>query len=266
LVRGRPISEQHVAERKGPTRILHLTDPHLFADPDGALRGTATYRSLNRVLDHYRAAGWRADFVYVTGDIVHDDSQLAYRHFCDLLSTLRLPVYTLPGNHDLRALMQSEMRRAGFRYCRTYVDESWILLPLDSCVDQQAGGHLSRAQLRRLAAKLKESHDKHVLVCIHHPPVAMDSRWLDSVGLDNAADLLALLKEHPRVRGVIFGHVHQLVDTRQGALRILGTPSTCSQFLPRSDDFAIDDRPPAYRRLTLSADGRIRTRLIWIDP
>jgi len=264
-MRGRPITEQPVAEPRDSTRILHLTDPHLFADPAGQLRGTTTYESLQQVLEHYRAGSWRADLVYVTGDIVHDDSALAYRHFCDLLGTLGLPVYTLPGNHDVRALMRVAMDAANFSYCEAYVDGNWALLPLDSCVDQRAGGHLSAEQLRQLDERLQDVGPRHVLVCIHHPPVAMGSRWLDGVGLDNAAGLLELLQEHEHVRGVIFGHVHQSVDTMRGNLRILGTPSTCNQFLPRSDEFAIDDRPPAYRRLTLEADGRIDTRLVWLD-
>jgi Icc protein len=46
---------------------------------------------------------------------------------------------------------------------------------------------------------------------------------------------------------------------------MLSTPSTCSQFLPNSDDFGMDDRPPGYRWLHLYADGAIDTDVVWLD-
>ena len=47
-------------------------------------------------------------------------------------------------------------------------------------------------------------------------------------------------------------------------VRILGTPSTCRQFKPHSDDFAVDDKPPAYRRISLHENGDVETELIWV--
>jgi 3',5'-cyclic-AMP phosphodiesterase len=48
-------------------------------------------------------------------------------------------------------------------------------------------------------------------------------------------------------------------------VRLIATPSTCAQFLPRSDDFAVDSRPPAYRTLELRADGTLITEVVWAD-
>ena len=45
----------------------------------------------------------------------------------------------------------------------------------------------------------------------------------------------------------------------------MATPSTCRQFRPRSDEFATDDKPPSYRRITLRADGTVDTELLWVD-
>ena len=46
---------------------------------------------------------------------------------------------------------------------------------------------------------------------------------------------------------------------------VVGTPSTCRQFKPGSDDFDVDERSPAYRRFTLHADGSSNNELIWVD-
>jgi len=34
--------------------------------------------------------------------------------------------------------------------------------------------------------------------------------------------------------------------------------------MPGSDEFALDDKPPAYRRIELSADGTVSTELVWV--
>ena len=44
-----------------------------------------------------------------------------------------------------------------------------------------------------------------------------------------------------------------------GNIRLMSTPSTCIQFLPGSEDFAVDSRAPGYRWLTLHENGRIES-------
>ena len=93
----------------------------------------------------------------------------------------------------------------------------------------------------------------------------MGSKWLDTVGLRNGAEFVERLRTLNRVRAAVFGHVHQELDEEHDGIRIIATPSTCRQFKPRADDFAVDDKPPAYRRLTLRGDGSIDTETIWVD-
>lgn len=251
-------------QHKAAVRILHITDPHLFRDTAGELRGTRTYDSLAAVLKHFRESGWEADLVVATGDIVQDDSAEAYRRFRELLEPVGLPVYCIPGNHDVRRLMKAALSEPPFHYCATAALDNWLLVGLDSCREGYAGGAVSAAEMERLEAGIAESEAEHVLVCMHHPPVRMNSRWLDEVGLENAAELFARLKSLERVRLVLFGHVHQAYEEQHGGVRVIGTPSTCRQFLPASDTFAVDDRPPAYRRVALAADGTFETELVWI--
>ena len=63
----------------------------------------------------------------------------------------------------------------------------------------------------------------------------------------------------------MFGHAHQPYDAEHYGIRVLGTPSTCRQFMPGSEDFAVDDCPPAYRRITLHSDGSMDNELILVD-
>ena len=246
-------------------RILHVTDPHLFADPEGSLRGLATHASLQRVLDHYQAGDWLADRVVITGDLIQDDSAEAYDRFRELLLPLNMRMHCVPGNHDVRELMQRVCCAPPFSYCAHEEVGNWLIIGLDSCITGDAGGLLTEEELHRLSDTVTHSSAKHVMVCLHHPPVDMGSAWLDTVGLRNGADVLSHLQSLGRVRLAVFGHVHQPYDQEHHGIRIIGTPSTCRQFLPGSDDFAVDDRPPAYRRITLRNDGSSDTQLVWLD-
>lgn len=245
-------------------RVLHITDPHLFADPAGELRGVTTRASLERVLKHYRQHDWTADIVVATGDLVQDDSVEAYRHFAHLVGGLELPVLVVPGNHDLPEHLAEVLHPPRFSVNEAYESNAWMIVGIDTCVPGRAGGAVTDAELDRLDALLKSSGADHVLVCMHHPPVSMGSRWLDSVGMDDGDAVLATLAASGTVRVALFGHVHQAYDVEHAGIRVIGTPSTCRQFLPGSDDFAVDDRPPAYRQIELAADGGFDTHLVWL--
>jgi 3',5'-cyclic-AMP phosphodiesterase len=94
----------------------------------------------------------------------------------------------------------------------------------------------------------------------------MGSRWLDGIGLANAAEFWRVIDSHSHVRGVAWGHVHQAHDGERNGVQLIGTPSTCAQFVPGSDRYAIDARPPAYRLLDLHDDGRIHSEIRWVQP
>jgi Icc protein len=237
----------------------------LFAEADGDLRGTVTQDSLQRVLDHYQAGDWRADRVLITGDLIHDDSAEAYDRFRELLLPLNMRMHCVPGNHDVRDLMRPICSRPPFSYCAKEEVRDWLLLGLDSCVTGDAGGEIADEEFDRLDLIISESSAKHIMICLHHPPIPMGSAWLDTVALKNGEELLERLQATGRVRLLVFGHVHQPYDAEHLGIQVIGTPSTCSQFKPASDDFALDDRPPAYRRITLSSDGSSSSDLIWVD-
>ena len=112
---------------------------------------------------------------------------------------------------------------------------------------------------------MTENAGSHGLVCLHHHPVRMRSSWLDKVGLENADQFFEILDRHKNVRAVLWGHVHQTHESERNGVQMLSAPSTCAQFLPLSDLFAIDRRPPGYRWLELKPDGSIATSVVWVD-
>ncbi|MBV9344865.1 MAG: 3',5'-cyclic-AMP phosphodiesterase [Gammaproteobacteria bacterium] len=245
-------------------RLLHFTDPHLYGAEHETLRGVATLPALQEALAHARARDWPPSAILVTGDLVQDDAG-GYAQFRRVFAPLGLPVWCLPGNHDEPEAMRRELSGAPF-VLGGHVDLGrWRIILLDSCIPGAAGGALSAAALEGLEAALAGAGSRHCLVCLHHHPVPMASRWLDRVGLANAADFFRVLEAHERVRAVVWGHVHQAYEGLRQGVRLLATPSTCAQFLPHSDDFAVDRRPPGYRTFELRADGSLLTEVVWVE-
>jgi Icc protein len=245
-------------------QLLHLTDPHLFADQARRLYGLNTAESLRLTVQAALSEGPAPDAVVVTGDIGDDLSADAYRQFRGALAGCGAPVYCLPGNHDDPALMANLLQGDGFQYCGRALAGGWGLVLLDTHLPGEASGRLSAVELERLEAELRAMRDRPVLVCLHHPPLPVGSAWLDAVGLENGADFLAVVDRHPQVRAVLSGHVHQEFEAQRGAIRLFTTPSTCAQFTPRTTRCVMDRRPPGYRWLGLQPDGTVTTRVGWL--
>ena len=244
-------------------KILQITDPHLYGSASGALRGVVTDQSLRRVLDEAHAREHDYAATLVTGDLVQDDPS-GYLRFCSIFASSQKPVLCLPGNHDEPDIMRRSLARVPFQMCGTYSGGGWQLVMLDSCDPGHVGGRLAARELERLDRTLAGS-PAHAMVCLHHHPVAMGSRWIDSIGLANSDEFWRVIDAHPHVRAVVWGHVHQEYEGRRGEVRLFATPSTGAQFLPHSDRYAVDTRPPAYRPFTLHADGRIDSEIRWVE-
>jgi Icc protein len=245
-------------------RLTHITDPHLYGSERELLRGIATLPSLEATLANARQRDWPPDAVLVTGDLVQDDPA-GYVHFKRLLGELRLPILCLPGNHDEPEAMRRALDTAPFVVGGTVDFGLWRIVLLDSTIAECAAGRVSAEELAALESALAGAQQRHVLVCLHHHPVPMDSRWLDRVGLQNAAEFFDVIDRHSNVRGIVWGHVHQSYDALRKGVRMLATPSTCAQFVPRAEQFAVDRRPPGYRTLELKADGSIVTDVVWLE-
>jgi len=245
--------------------ILQLTDPHLFENPQRQLKGVETYSSFLRTLQHALAL-WQPDIILLTGDLSEDRSAGAYRLLRETLEPAQTPVFCIPGNHDDPDVLARIFDGGNFRYCEALRRGNWLLPMLNSWDGERGGGRLGADQLELLDRQLEATDAEHALVCLHHQPVPVGSAWLDSVGLADREDLMAVIARHPRVRGLLWGHVHQSFDQRKDGLRLMGTPSTCYQFVPGVDDFALDRLGPGFRRIQLRRDGGIDSQVTQLDP
>ncbi len=251
-------------EDAGALRIVQLTDLHLRGERGTPLRGVDTDATLRAVLAEITSTGL-PDLFLLTGDLSEDPVHEAYERVRDLVGITGVPAWCLPGNHDDAELMRRELNRDGLATPRARRVNGWLLMLLDSTVPGKTAGELGTAELAALADTLASYPDEPTLLALHHPPVALGSRWVDELGLVDAEAFFEILDANPQVRAVIWGHAHQAWEGRWEDTLLLGTPSTCMQFLPGSDEFAIDTKPPGWRWLELYPDGRVTTRVGWLD-
>lgn len=241
-------------------QIVQITDTHIRAEPGSRLHDLDVDKSLQAVLQHVQTHHGVPDLVLATGDLVHDDGAPAYERLRAFLEPLNTPVYCLPGNHDLPGVMKSVYAQGQVRYQRQVIAEPWQFILLDSSLPDSAAGHLADAELSYLDQTLAARPELYAMVCLHHHPVSVGSTWMDSMIVDNAAALFAVLDRHPQVRAVIWGHIHQAFNARYNHIELLAAPSTCIQFKGDSEQPAIDGQNhPGYRWFELAQNGTLRT-------
>ncbi len=247
----------------GTLRVLQLTDTHLYADPVRTLLGINTLDSFQHVVRHFRDTHWPLDLLLATGDLVHDASPEGYRRIARMLAEFDVPVFCLPGNHDVPDVMREHLR-AGPVTTEPVCDHGdWRFVMLDSVIPGEEGGHLADSELAALEQALA-STDRHTLVCLHHQPVDVGSAWIDTMTVDNPEPLFEVIDRHSHVRGILWGHIHQTYEATRNDVRLMASPSTCVQFAPRVDDFQVDEEPPGFRLLALLPDGTIKSEVVRI--
>ncbi len=243
-----------------PIRLVQLTDLHLGPDPDFTLAGIPTLRGFIDTLSH-TARDWQPDHLILSGDLAADCDAAAYAELARVLATQGVPASCLPGNHDDPALLG----RWFPCHHREIEVGGWRLLLLDTGVRGEVAGYLDESGVALLADALAGDDPRPMAVFMHHPPVSVGCAWLDRHRVRNGDQVMAMLTASPVVKAVFAGHVHQDFETVVDGLRVYASPATCFQFLPRSDTFAIDTRPPGFRVIDLDADGRLQTRVAWLE-
>jgi Icc protein len=254
-------------------RLLQLSDPHLLADPRGCYRDRQPLALLERAL--LQVGRQPHDLLLISGDLCQDETWQGYvrlRRLLERRGQLGLPpvpVALLPGNHDHPALLRAALGRQAQIAPAVVERQGSRLVLLDSHRAGCVGGWIGKPQLAWLAAQLAAAPHAPTLVAVHHPPVPIGDAGMDAIGLHDGPSLLAVLRELPGVRAVLFGHVHQhwqgLLPDRPAALEpveLLGCPSTLCAFGPVQPCPLGRPQDPGGRWLQLADTGLLLQRLL----
>ena len=246
--------------------VLQLTDTHLFADEHGTLLGIKTSESFKAVIESVVNQGMHFDFIMVSGDISQDYSPESYQRFAHMVALLKSHVFFCPGNHDDGPLMYRMFDRLGVDTNKHVICNSWQFVFLNSEVYAMAHGWVQKEELQFLRKCLERYPDLNTVVVVHHLPLLVKSRWLDTQTMHNQDEFNSFISKFPQIKAVVCGHVHQEFDSVINNIRYIATPSTSIQFEPLSHDFALDQKGPGWRYLTLTSQGEIRTEVFRLPP
>jgi len=255
-----------------PLRIVHITDTHIIAEPGAEVYGIDSFAALENLLAGMQRDAWTPHLLIATGDLSQDGSAASYQRLRSLLTSLGLPVYCIPGNHDVLAAMHVHLKGGPIHIERRVVWDPWQIVLLDSQVPGQDHGSLSPRELTALEEALQQAPGQPTLIGLHHGPLPVCP--MPPCRLENAAAFLALLERYPQVRGVISGHNHCAVDEHHSGIQLLVTPSTSlygehpsGPQVPDERQFwevhGLDPGRRAFRRLELYPDGTLVTDVIW---
>jgi 3',5'-cyclic-AMP phosphodiesterase len=252
------LQQQHDSKQ---LRILQISDCHLYASEHGQLLGINTRTTFNTViLEALREHNSNPfDFILVTGDLSQDYTKESYHALCQEMTQFDCPWFWIPGNHDENKLIQAEVKGKNAHAHKHIIAEDWQVVLLDSSVEKTVHGVLSDSELNFLESCMLANPSKTTMAVTHHQPVNVGSKWLDNIGILNADAYWNMAKQHPQLKCMLWGHVHQEYDQIQSKIRLLATPSTCVQFKPLSKEFAAGDELPGYRVIQLLGDGEIKS-------
>jgi len=253
------------APDSGDINILQISDMHLFASTEEKLLGVNTEQSFLSVLELAQQASWPPDLIFLTGDLSQDSSKESYARLRQHLSALDIPCYVLPGNHDTPESLMQTFSQKPVLYQPFLHHKNWLFAFLDSETPGEEGGTLDEAAIEKLQQEIDKYPSKNVLISLHHQLKNVDSKWLDTMAVANPDSLISVIRNNPNIQGVIHGHVHQNHEDSIANTPIYSAPSTCFQFKPLSEEFAVDNIAPGYRWLHLQENGSIKTDVIRLD-
>ncbi len=254
-------------------RLFQVTDSHCYASDDTRLTWTDMpiypNLSLRAMLAHLSAQADGYSALMLTGDLAQEEIPATYQRVNAMLNTFPLPVYTIPGNHDIPQMMQENLS-GNVTMPDQVVLGKWHLLLLDTHSDGKPDGRLTDEQFGRFENLLVSIPEDHfVAVFMHHHPVPIDSEWMDVMGLQQKTYFWQLVEHFPQVKVVFNGHIHQefngehqYADGRTVAVH--GTPATCVQMKPIRKNIEFDHTLPAWRDIALLPDGSVKTTVHYL--
>ena len=247
-------------------RFVHLTDTHLLNQSKETFHGLNTKKSLQTALSHSQVYYPDIDFILFTGDISQTGTEESYALFESVIEQYNLPVYCVPGNHDTPGLLQRIIPDCPDDSINVVQLGRFSLILLNTWVEDKHHGMITQHCLQQLEDHLQDSSEQINIIAMHHPPVLINSKWLDELGLKNKTQFLHVINKYPQNPLLLSGHVHQEIDQQLHKLRLLVTPSTCHQFKANSEYMCHIDRPqPAYRFVQLGTTNNIDTKVHYVD-
>lgn len=249
------------------TRILQLTDMHLFGDPKTNLIGFNPYHSLQQVMFSVADSIIKKppSLLALTGDISQDYSLASYKAAKEVFRNFPYQIAATMGNHDHQSTFTDFFGDPTQDSNKLFTLNNWSILFLNSNWPGHVGGQLAQTELDFLRKALTALRKQHIIIFLHHPVLPVGSHWLDKIMTNNAAQFLEIIDQHHNIKAVICGHTHQETNILRLGVTYLSTPAISWQFAVQSYNFKLDTLMPGYRLIDLHEDGTFQTEVVRIE-
>jgi len=216
------------ASAKGQFAFVQISDSHIgYSGPaNDDVRAT-----LQKTVAGVNAMPNQPAFVIHTGDVTHLSKASEFDDARAILSTLRAPLITIPGEHDVIGAEGPKRFAAAFargdakgRGWSSWDQGGIHFVSLINVGEGETMGVLGDEQLKWLEDDLASRKPSTPLVVFGHVPlfaVAPEWGWTTTDG----TKAIALLKRFDAAT-VLNGHIHQVVEHSEGAIRFATARST----------------------------------------
>ena len=229
--------------------FIQISDSHI--DDEKNVWGTDSQNNLNSIVKSISIRNY--DALIISGDLTHNGTASSYSLFKKIIKPISSNLSILPGNHDDKLNLSSAFRE---RYLTKLTIADWEIISIDSVQDNKTSGFIKKNELELLTANILSSTKKFIVLCLHHPPVSMESNWDDKKSLENSDNFFNTIDKFSKIRAVIWGHAHQCSEFYRNDVKLFSCPSTTLQF--NGPDMI------GYNHYNLSDEGEINCETVWL--
>ena len=221
ILKGSPLGQSHGSMMSNGTsalRFVQISDSHIGFDKPANTDVTGTLRA---AIAKIKAEPQPPAFVLHTGDLTHLSRESEFDTLQQVISELSLPVFYVPGEHDV---LEDDGATYRQRFGRGTLGAGWQsfdhdgthFIGLVNVVNLKAGGlgSLGTDQLEWLEKDVKPLKSSTPIVVFAHIPlwtVYPDWGW----GTEDSEQALSHLKRFGSV-SVLNGHIHQVMQKVEG--------------------------------------------------
>ena len=229
--------------------FIQISDSHI--DDDKLVMGVDSQANLGAIVNMISDQNY--DVLLISGDLAHNGTLESYQKLRKILNPIETKIYVLPGNHDDFSNLSQIFNQS---FLCNFIIGCWEVITIDSVQVGKVSGRLNHEQLHSLSQQISSSRAKYIALCLHHPPVSMQSNWDDEMSLENPEDLFAVIDQFNNIKAIMWGHAQQCSESNRNAVKLFSCPSTALQYNGQSGI--------AYNHYTLNEDGEIYCKTQWL--
>ena len=261
--------------------IAQISDTHITANGNKAYGIASMADNLKRCVSHINQLSLKPDVVLVTGDISYSDQMDEYQLSAQILDTLEMPYFVIPGNHDSRDKLRAVFTNS---HCPDVAQDKADAMPaapinyvidhfplrlvaLDSTRPGHPGGQIDAQRARWLDTILKKERNRPTIIFTHHPPLNLSVLETDEDGFAGSEKLAQILQQHPQVERILCGHVHLSTYSQWQNTTVTTAPSIGMQLyldltMQEPSQFLLSE--PAYQLHHWTAEQNLVTHTVTV--